>query len=214
MSQQARPGAAIVVAQDSMYAARVEAALRGLTGWRVDVGTPRQLHGLFEERPEAIVVIVLPDAEARRMLRALRAWPRAPAIIVLSDDPGAFWTLAYRTLGLRAVLPLRATAAELAAAAVAVHAGLLVLHAEALAPSKAHDATVAARAPLTSPLTSREREILELMADGANNRIMASGLGISRHTVKFHVAAILAKLGARSRTEAVALALRRGLVAV
>ena len=107
-------------------------------------------------------------------------------------------------------MPLRATAAELAAAAAAVHAGLLVLHAEALAPSKARDATVAARAPLTS----REREILELMADGANNRIMASGLGISRHTVKFHVAAILAKLGARSRTEAVALALRRGLVAV
>jgi len=210
MSQQPRSGTAIVVAQDSMYAARVEAALRGLTGWRVDVGRPRQLHGLFEERPEAIVVIVLPDAEARRMLRALRAWPRAPAIIVLSDDPGAFWTPAYRTLGLRAVLPLRATAAELAAAAVAVHAGLLVLHAEALAPSKARDATVAARAPLTS----REREILEMMADGVNNRIMASGLGISRHTVKFHVAAILAKLGARSRTEAVALALRRGLVAV
>jgi two-component system, NarL family, nitrate/nitrite response regulator NarL len=64
------------------------------------------------------------------------------------------------------------------------------------------------------PLTAREREILEMMADGASNRAIASRLAISRHTVKFHVAAILAKLGARSRTEAVALALRRGLLAV
>jgi len=210
MSREARPGTAIVVAHDSMDAARVEAALRGLAGWQIDVCTPRQVRGLFDERPEAIVVVVLPDAQARRTLRAMRAWPRAPAVIVLSDDPGAFWTPAYRTLGLRAALPLRATATELAAAVGAVHAGLLVLHAEVLAPAKARDTTAAARAPLTS----REREILELMADGANNRIVASALGISRHTVKFHVASILAKLGARSRTEAVALALRRGLVAV
>jgi DNA-binding NarL/FixJ family response regulator len=210
MSREARPGTAIVVAQDSMYAARIEAALRGLVRWRIDICTPRQVQGLFEERTEAIVVIVLPDAQARRLLRTMRAWPRAPAIIVLSDDPGAFWTPAFRTLGLRAALPLRATARELAAAVVAVRAGLLVLHAEALAPARAGDATVAVRAPLTS----REREILELMADGANNRIIASRLAISRHTVKFHVASILAKLGARGRTEAVALALRRGLVAV
>jgi DNA-binding NarL/FixJ family response regulator len=53
-----------------------------------------------------------------------------------------------------------------------------------------------------------------LMADGANNRVIASRLAISRHTVKFHVASILVKLGAKSRTEAVAVALRRGLLAV
>ena len=210
MSREPRPGTAIVVAQDSMYAARVEAALRGLPGWRIDVCAPRQLRGLVEERPEAIVLIVLPDDEARRFLRAMRAWPRAPAVIVLADDPGTFWTPAFRTLGLRASLPLGATAGEVTAAISAVHAGLLVLHAEALASSRAGDATGGTRAPLTS----REREILELMADGANNRIIASRLAISRHTVKFHVASILAKLGARSRTEAVALALRRGLVAV
>jgi DNA-binding CsgD family transcriptional regulator len=63
-------------------------------------------------------------------------------------------------------------------------------------------------------LTPREREIVDLMADGANNRVIASRLAISRHTVKFHVASILVKLGAKSRTEAVAVALRRGLLAV
>ena len=92
----------------------------------------------------------------------------------------------------------------------AVHAGLLVLHPEALVPALAGDTAVASG----TPLTSREREILELMADGANNRVIASRLAISRHTVKFHVASILAKLGAASRTEAVALALRSGLLAV
>jgi DNA-binding NarL/FixJ family response regulator len=65
-----------------------------------------------------------------------------------------------------------------------------------------------------APLTTREREILEMIADGANNRAIASRLGISRHTVKFHVASILGKLDAGSRTEAVATALRGGLLAV
>jgi len=210
MSRATRTGTVIVVAQDSMRAVRAEAALRDLTGWRVDVCHPRELQAFVAEHPEAIVAMVLADAETRRMLRAMRGWPRSPTIIVLSDDPAKSWSSASRMLGVRAALPLRATASELAAAVRAVHAGLFVLHPEALAPSMAGDTAVAAG----TPLTSREREIVELMADGASNRMMASRLAISRHTVKFHVASILAKLGARSRTEAVALALRRGLVAV
>ena len=77
-------------------------------------------------------------------------------------------------------------------------------------PSRVGAAAVAEGAPLTA----REREIVELMAEGASNRIIALRLAISRHTVKFHVASILAKLGAKSRTGAVAVALRRGLLAV
>jgi DNA-binding NarL/FixJ family response regulator len=210
MSRDMRPGTVIVVARDPMRAARAEAALHDLSGWRIDVCRPRQLPGALAEHPEAIVAMVLADADARRMLRATRAWPRSPAMIALSDDPATLWTPASRTLGLRAALPLRTTPEELAAAVRAVHAGLLVLHPEALAPSRSGGTAVAPGAPLTS----REREIVELMADGANNRTIAARLAISRHTVKFHVASILAKLGARSRTEAVALALRRGLLAV
>jgi DNA-binding NarL/FixJ family response regulator len=165
---------------------------------------------LVDEHPQAIVAMALPDADTRRMLRAVRTWSRKFPIIALSEDPARFSTSASRTLGLRAALPLRATAEELAGTVRAVHAGLFVLHPEALGRSMAGDTATAPGAPLTA----RERDILELMADGANNRIIAARLGISRHTVKFHVASILAKLGARSRTEAVALALRAGLLAV
>jgi len=61
-------------------------------------------------------------------------------------------------------------------------------------------------------LTPRELEVLRLMAMGLGNKTIARELGISTHTAKFHVASLFAKLGARSRTEAVSLGLRQGLV--
>ena len=67
-------------------------------------------------------------------------------------------------------------------------------------------------APNGGPLTPRELEVLAAMADGASNKTIARRLGISFHTAKFHVAAILAKLDADSRTEAVARAAHLGLV--
>jgi DNA-binding NarL/FixJ family response regulator len=210
VSQRTRTGTVIVVAHDSMQVARVEAALHRLDGWRIDVCRPSKLRRCSEEHPEAIVVMVLADPGTRRMLRAIRSWPRPPAIIALSREPAELWTAASRALGLRAALPLGATADELAGAVRAVHSGLYVVHPEALARSTAGGRAVAPGAPLTP----REREILEMMAEGANNRVIASRLAISRHTVKFHVASILTKLGARSRTEAVASALRGGLLAV
>jgi DNA-binding NarL/FixJ family response regulator len=68
--------------------------------------------------------------------------------------------------------------------------------------------------PLAEParLTPRELEVLAAMADGASNKAIARRLGISFHTAKFHVAAILAKLDADTRTEAVAKAAQSGLV--
>jgi DNA-binding CsgD family transcriptional regulator len=66
--------------------------------------------------------------------------------------------------------------------------------------------------PYVEPLTSREQQVLELLAEGLPNKAIAARLGISDQTVKFHVASISAKLGATNRTEAVRLALRRGLL--
>jgi DNA-binding CsgD family transcriptional regulator len=64
------------------------------------------------------------------------------------------------------------------------------------------------------PLTAREREVLALLAEGASNKAIARALGVSVHTVKFHVASLTEKLGAKGRLEAVAIAIRSGLVMV
>ena len=66
--------------------------------------------------------------------------------------------------------------------------------------------------PVEEPLTARESQVLELLAEGLPNKTIASRLGISDQTVKFHVASISAKLGATNRTDAVRRAVRRGLI--
>jgi DNA-binding NarL/FixJ family response regulator len=66
--------------------------------------------------------------------------------------------------------------------------------------------------PLLEALTERENEVLQLLAQGLANKQIALALGISEHTVKFHISAIYAKLGANNRTEAVRLGVQRGLV--
>ncbi len=72
-----------------------------------------------------------------------------------------------------------------------------------------HDAT-----DIIDPLTSRERQVLELLAQGLSNRLMADRLTISEHTVKFHVASIYGKLGVSGRAAAVRRAFRQGLISV
>ena len=67
---------------------------------------------------------------------------------------------------------------------------------------------------LVEPLTPRETQVLELVADGLSNKAIASRLGVSDETIKFHLAAIFGKLGASNRTDAVRLALRHGLVTI
>ena len=78
----------------------------------------------------------------------------------------------------------------------------------------ATNAAASAAEVATTPLTPRELEVLRMMADGAANKEIAWKLGISEHTVKFHVASILGKLDAGSRTEAVTRGLRSGLILI
>jgi NarL family two-component system response regulator YdfI len=91
-----------------------------------------------------------------------------------------------------------------------VHAGLVVTMPVSLAELLPEQQPVADE--LTEPLSDRELEVLERLADGLSNKLIAHRLNISEHTVKTHVASIFAKLGAASRTEAVSQAIRRGLV--
>jgi len=135
------------------------------------------------------------------------------AVILIADHlPQASAAVALRA-GVRAVLPSDVRQDQLVAALEAAVSGLVVLHstnAEAAFPPSAPAARPLAE--LVEPLTRREREVLHMLATGLGNKGIAAQLAISEHTVKFHVASILGKLGAESRTEAVSLGIRRGLV--
>jgi NarL family two-component system response regulator YdfI len=118
--------------------------------------------------------------------------------------------------GIRAALPGDISPEQLVAALQAVASGLVVLH-----PANMNEmlpaGSAATRAPgelgeLAESLTRRELEVLQMLAGGLSNKEIAARLNLSEHTAKFHVASILGKLGAGSRTEAVALGIRRGLV--
>lgn len=135
------------------------------------------------------------------------------AIVILSERSDPRWIVEGLRAGVRAVLPRNLSPDRLVAGFEAVAVGLIVLH-----PAEI-DAMFAAAEPestpledLAEPLTRRENEVLQMLASGLSNKEIAARLAISEHTAKFHVASILGKLGAGSRTEAVSLGIRRGLV--
>ena len=132
----------------------------------------------------------------------------APAIVLLGS---ATWTAGALRLGVRAVLPPDASAAEILAAVQAAAAGMAVIDPGDLESLIAATTPQPAAEP-AAPLTLREVEVLRMLAEGAANKNIAWKLGISEHTVKFHVAQILAKLNAGTRAEAVALGIRQGLI--
>ncbi|HTQ04615.1 MAG TPA: response regulator transcription factor [Polyangiaceae bacterium] len=110
--------------------------------------------------------------------------------------------------GVQGALRRDASSDSLTAASVAVAAGLYAFDRDTFAPFLAPPA-----APVDAgTLTAREREVLELVASGLSNRAIGQALGVSEHTVKFHVRSLLDKLGAETRADAVARAARRGLL--
>jgi len=146
----------------------------------------------------------------REALAAIAEGFTVPTILLV-DDPHAEIAFAALRAGAVAVLARQSDARELLAALGAIAAGLVVLDGslrDALAPA----APAPPGATRAEALTARERQVLAMLASGLSNRRIAGRLAISENTVKAHVAAILAKLGAATRTEAVTLGLRLGLV--
>jgi DNA-binding NarL/FixJ family response regulator len=135
------------------------------------------------------------------------------AIVILADHAPSEWIAGALRAGIRAVLPRDISRDRLIAALQAAASGLFVLD-SAETDTILRSATAAANPPeeLAEPLTRREREVLQMLAAGIGNKEIAARLSISEHTVKFHVTSILGKMGASSRTEAVSIGIRRGLV--
>jgi DNA-binding NarL/FixJ family response regulator len=130
-----------------------------------------------------------------------------PVLALTADEEGQ---AVARRLGCRGILGRKADAEQLAAAIAAVAAGLAVFS-PALVTSMGSSQAIAVP-PID--LTPREAEVLALLAEGLTNKAIAQRLSISDHTVKFHVNAILGKLDAQSRTDAVVRATRAGLLSL
>jgi DNA-binding NarL/FixJ family response regulator len=93
-------------------------------------------------------------------------------------------------------------------------AGILIADLKVIKPRRSNEETLEELLTPEEPLTPREIDVLELLAEGLANKPIAARLGISDQTVKFHVASICGKLGAANRTDAVRRAVRRGLVSL
>jgi DNA-binding NarL/FixJ family response regulator len=203
----------LVIAGSEMTAASIEGMLRGNPRWRVALVAPADLADLLDEHAPAIVILAMRWRHAARALETLDASARSPSVLLLTSEPREAWSAQARRAGVRGVLRSDTTAAELGAAIAATAVGLVVLHPDALTSSPA-PVSGAPDVVRGAALTPRELEILGMMAEGLRNRAIATHLGISGYTVKFHVASILAKLGATSRTEAVTLGVRQGLISL
>lgn len=183
------------------------------------VGNAASVESLADQLAHAEADVVLIDASGEQpasTLEPLRSSEIASeiAVVLLADWASTEILADALRSGVRAVLPEDVSADQIFAALQAASAGLVILH-----PQEIYEAFPAVTVPvsqplaeLPEPLTRREREVLQMLAAGLANKEIAARLNISEHTVKFHVASLLGKLGASGRTEAVALGIRRGLV--
>jgi NarL family two-component system response regulator YdfI len=182
------------------------------------VGSAPAFESLAARWPDLEADIVLVEASGEQLDAVIGSLATSQlaseaAIVILADhvEPRQF-AEALRA-GVRAVLPSDVSLDQLAPALEAAAAGLTVMHpAEVASAFPAAGSASRPLAELAEPLTPRETEVLQMLASGLANKEIAAHLAISEHTVKFHVASILGKLGAGSRTEAVSLGIRRGLV--
>jgi NarL family two-component system response regulator YdfI len=163
------------------------------------------------------VLLVESSTLAENSAREAIDWAAAGGtVVLLVRDPAAEAVAEALRAGVKAVLSSARTGPEIVATIQAAAAGLVVLDSpgiEALLRVPSPVLHGGAQA-LTEALTPRELEVLRLLAEGLGNKELAGRFHISEHTVKFHVASIMGKLGAASRTEAVTVGIRHGLIMV
>jgi two-component system, NarL family, response regulator YdfI len=134
-----------------------------------------------------------------------------PPVVALTNESAEEALLGS---SIRAWLPINSSASELGAAIMAAANELVVLTQSQASEWLGGPKSNHANDFQIEALTPRELQVLRMLADGLGNKEIAGQLNISDHTAKYHVAQILAKLGASSRTEAVSIGIRRGLVPI
>jgi DNA-binding NarL/FixJ family response regulator len=177
------------------------------------VDSPSALLELAKEHP---IDVIVAEAPPRELLTDWQVRHRQTAWVIILDRADEETGLDAISTGASAVLPRTANRREIVTAIRAVTNGLVVFQRQLLAALLNAESLSGEQLNTSSDgsaqLTPRELEVLTAMADGATNKSIARRLGIPFHTVKFHVAAILEKLDADTRTEAVMKAAQLGIV--
>ncbi len=168
--------------------------------------------GVDGEQPDIIIRdMVSEDGYSRNGSGALEG---NTAQVLLTDVRSAALVSEVFTSGVKAILPHDSLPEEVVTALRAVVLGFVVIHPDHLPVSFSSPSVRPPSSRLVQPLTPREREVLQRIAEGLSNKEIAMLLSISEHTAKFHIASIMSKLGATSRTEAVTMAIRQGLLMI
>lgn len=203
----------LVAARSVIRQAGLEKLIAGISGFRV-AGVCAGLATL-EERARQLapdLIVVDWDESASEFGDVLERLAEQSCVLVLADDPSPGLTAELLAGGVHSVIPRDSNPAEFSAALTAAEEGLVVLDAETAQELALRLPHLDSSEPESEELTERESEILELLAEGIGNKKIAQRLGISEHTAKFHISSILGKLSVSNRTEAVARAIRQGLI--
>jgi len=175
------------------------------------------LADLIEDQPEVDLLIITSDAISRSDLVLLEdAYINQLSIIVLGQDQEMIDSIMKLSLGSWGFLPLDINGDILDAAIQAIKYGLVVTSMEFLSDpnSQLIHSWTAVDDSIIEDLSLRENEVLDHLARGLSNKQIAYKLGISEHTVKFHISAIYSKLGVNNRAEAVRVGIQHGYVSI
>ncbi len=202
-----------VVATSAVRRAGLESIIRGQADFQL-AGSFAAVASLvsFAGRAELDVIVIDSDSIRDLLLEATSG----TAIVLLTDVSDARSISHLLRSGVRAILSRESDPDDVLSAIYAAYDGLVLLStptAESLAAVYG-DQPLGVEDELSEEITSRETEVLRMLAEGLVNKDIATRLSISEHTVKFHISSILDKLGASTRTEAVTLGIRRGLIPI
>jgi DNA-binding NarL/FixJ family response regulator len=205
----ATPFVVLPVVDSMLHAGRFQSLRAARELNLLPVSLPSTL--VFRAQSDHPDVIVIAAGEAFLAVSSQRSalqevFSDVPTVLLAAQANTAVVRSAAR-MKIYSVLPMDATTHQLVTAIAATVAGFAVtLPRPPAAPAE--------KMRIAEDLTAREVEVLRLMARGFRNKQLAALLNISEHTAKFHVSSVLAKLGARTRTEAVTIGMTRGLVAI
>ncbi|MFZ5890380.1 MAG: LuxR C-terminal-related transcriptional regulator [Myxococcota bacterium] len=198
--------AAAIISESALVRSGLSSILNASSQIRVVAeATPSEAKELTTE---GVDVVVCDVGDSTSATAAIENTPKGVPVLALVGAPERARELVRA--GARGVLNRDAPGEQLCAASIAVAAGLCTLDEQTLAE------LVSPRSSEARPtlLTPREQQVLELLAEGLSNKVIALRLDISEHTAKFHVNSILDKLEADTRTDAVVRAARSGMLAI